>query len=1024
MEIEQLVGILDDSTAARPWLERLGLTESQRAHQCLTDIAQSGVPLDLLSSLCDQLEKNLPTVGDPDLALENLAKYFGAVRSPLSLATLFDRESDALRTVLQMGATSQYLSDWLLQDPESLDLLRMTEGQPVARQVLLDEICAEASAIDNDAMLRALIRRYKRRETLRIAYGDLVRQQPLEVVAKQLSYLADAILEATVRFARRQLSAKRGEARGANGDPGRFAVIALGEWGGEELNYGGELELLFLCDAGVRMAQSRTHDGLEFFESLAQRVVELIRSVDGADGYQADLSMVPSRESRSMVMTLDAALRYYDVSGRAHERLAFVKSRWAAGSESLGRSFLRQMETWVYRRYLGAIDIAGIKALKRKIEQRAEPQSGNDVHASPGGIQDIEFVIQFLQLLNGGDLQPIRIGNTLAAIRALESNGCLSHQERTLLEENYVFLRQVEHRQQIMFPALTTALSAAGRELEKLALRLGFAPVNGQTGADRLTRELEKRRQESRQILDHLLHDAFEGSDDVDPIADLILDPQPSGEMVERLLGEYGFKSIRTAHRHLSDLAEEHIPFLSTRRCRYFLAGIASRLLAAVAQTPDPDGALQNLVHVSNSLGGKGVLWELFSYSPPTLQLYVRLCATSDYLTGILNAQPGMIDELMDSLVLDRLSPLGSLERQLADLCRGADDQDPILTSFKNLQHLRIGVRDVLGKNDIQASHGGLADIAEAIVKQVADFELQKLVQKHGPPMLADTTRSADFLVMAQGKFGAREPNYHSDLDLVFLYEGNGQTEPQGRSQKQTNNQHFFGQLAQRIIKRMTHLGITGRLYNLDSRLRPEGSGLLAFSLNSLLRFFDKRADWRLRMALCKARIVYGSEAGKQRAMHAIRASQFLRPWTVEDRSAQVAYRKELEDTASLRNLKRGPGGAIDVEHIVQDLQMTHGKQRNDIVIPNTLEALGALRQAELVSREDTSTLSEGYRFLRTVESRLRLLNTVKRHDLPTDAMEMSKLAYLLEMPSPDALEAACAEQTALIRAVYLRLMQ
>ena len=1024
MEIEQLVGFLDDSVAAQPWLDELGLTETKHAHENLSRLAEIGVPLDLLGFICSQLEKTLPIVRNPDQALEYLVKYFVAARSPLSLATLMHREPETLRILLQIGATSQYLSELLIRDPESLDLLRMTDGRPVARQLLLDEICAEADQLTDDTSLRALVRRYKHRETLRIAYGDLVRRQPLEVVAKQLSYLADAILEATLRFARRKMDAKRGPTVGPDGMPGRFAAIALGNLGGEELNYGQQLEVVFLCDAGIRMVKSRTHDGAEFFESLARTVMELLKPSEGEDdGYAIDLSMSPPQDHRSPVTTRDAALRYYDVAGRAHERLAFVKARVSAGNQELGQSFLRQMESWVYRRYLGAVDIAGIKALKRKIENRADRESANDVQASPGGIRDIEFVIQFLQLLNGGDLQAIRTGNTLEAIRALEQNGCLSDQERALLEENYSFARKVEHRQQIMFDRTTSVLPSAAQDLERLAAHLDFQPLNGQSAAERFQAEFDKRRQESRQILDHLLHDAFNGQEETDPIADLILDPQPTSQVVRELLGGFGFQDVDAAHSNLVDLSEERIPFLSTRRCRHFLAGIGSRLLAAIAKAPDPDGALRNLVQVSNSLGGKGVLWELFSYSPPTLQLYVRLCATSDYLTGILNAQPGMIDELMDSLVLDRLAPISSLERQLADLCRGADDQDPILTSFKNLQHLRIGVRDVLGKNDIQATHRGLADIAEVIVKQVTDIELHQLVKKHGSPMLADGTRPADFLVMAQGKLGAREPNYHSDLDLVFLYEGSGQTEPLGRSQKQTNNQHFFGQLAQRIIKRMTHLGVTGRLYNLDSRLRPEGSGLLAFSLTSLLRFFDSRADWRLRMALCKARIVYGSAAGKQRAMHAIRAAQHLRPWSEEDRQSLAAWREELESTASKRNLKRGPGGALDVEHIVQQLQMEHGKQRPEVMVPNTLRALPILREAGLISSDDATTLSEGYRFLRTVESRLRLLNTVKRHDLPEDPLELSKLAYLLMMPDAFALEAACDEQTSRIRAVYSRLM-
>jgi glutamate-ammonia-ligase adenylyltransferase len=256
-------------------------------------------------------------------------------------------------------------------------------------------------------------------------------------------------------------------------------------------------------------------------------------------------------------------------------------------------------------------------------------------------------------------------------------------------------------------------------------------------------------------------------------------------------------------------LTTERVSFLSTRRCRHFLASIAPHLLKAVSETPDPDSTLMNLSKVSDSLGGKGVLWELFSFNPPSLRLYVRLCASSPYLSGILTSNPGMIDELMDSLVLDKLPTYDSLNATLHDLCRGAEDLDPILHSFKSFQHLRVGVRDILGKEDLRDSHRALSDIAEVCLQQIARREFEGLVEKYGRPFKKSEEGVRDecgWTIVAMGKLGGREPNYHSDLDVVFLFEADGQTEPEkrGRRGDVTTNQHFFSQLGQRIIKIVT----------------------------------------------------------------------------------------------------------------------------------------------------------------------------------------------------------------------------
>src|SRR5262245_33593690 len=245
-----------------------------------------------------------------------------------------------------------------------------------------------------------------------------------------------------------------------------------------------------------------------------------------------------------------------------------------------------------------------------------------------------------------------------------------------------------------------------------------------------------------RKILDHLLHQTYtETGGASQPESDLVLDPNPDPERIQAVLGKYPFRDVQGAYHNLMLLAQESVPFLSTRRCRHFLANIAPQLLAALAETPDPDMALVNLEKVSASLGGKGVLWELFSFNPPSLRLYVDLCAWSQYLSEILINNPGMIDELLDSLVLNQPRTGDELRQELVELCKGAADPEPILHSFQDKELLRIGVRDILNKDTVQATTGALSDLAETVLVQVAAAQYPPLEKRFGVPLVTEGER-------------------------------------------------------------------------------------------------------------------------------------------------------------------------------------------------------------------------------------------------------------------------------------------
>lgn len=1048
MQIDQIHALLDSFDQAEPWLRSLGIIQPKTAHANLLRLAEAGLPLDLLATICEQFAKSAPHLADPDMALNNLERFLLNSRSLLSTAALFERDQRSLPNLLLMFSSSQHLSDQLCTDEESYDLLRITEGQPVAREALVDELLGNVSSMTNEQDVRAELRRFKRREILRIAYGDIVQELPVDQTARQISYVADAVVTSALDFAERSMAAKYRESHARNFAPPRFVVLAMGKLGGLELNYSSDIDLVFLFEPNPEQRERREGEAFDYASRVSQALIQLLtETTELGFAYRVDMRLRPDGKQGPICTQIDNALNYYDLRGRTWERQAYVKARPIAGDLQLGKEYLAKLTPWIYRRYLSLADITGIKALKRRIEASGSktPKGRINVKTGLGGIRDIEFVIQFLQLLSGGSDPGVRTGNTLEAISRLEQAGGLTHQESSLLEENYRFLRMLEHRLQIMYDLQTHSLPTAAGDLEKVARRMGYVDSQEASAVDAFQADYQQLTEVNHKILKHLLHDAFGDDAETEPEVDLVNNPEPSAKKIRDVLGTYPFKDVEAAYHNLMSLAEEPIPFLSTRRCRMFLASIAPRLLAAIAQTPDPDGTLVTLSRVSDSLGGKAALWELFSSNHPTLNLYVTLCAACPYLHGILTSNPGMIDELLDSLLMAQLPDIEALEASLAELAHGAEDLEPILHSFKYSQHLRVGVRDILGKDLIEATHAELSDVAEVCLRQIIAIETARLTEKLGRPQIGEypdgdqlvpqavqwhpgierVGQPCEFIVLAMGKLGGREPNYHSDLDLVFLYEADGPTLQNRRGQtSSTTNKHFFSELGQRIIKQTSSFGPYGRLYEVDLRLRPTGrSGALAVSLEEFVRYFEQGHGqlWE-RQALCKSRVIWGSDQVRKRTEEAVTAAMYCHPWQSKFANEIREMRLKLEESASSRNLKRSAGGTMDTEFIVQMLQLKHGQQLPAVRVTGTLAGLRALGEQGILAGADVETLSEAYRFQRSIEARIRLMDSAGRHEFPEEELELAKLAYLMGSPDSQQLAQHVQQVFGEVRTVFDRI--
>jgi glutamate-ammonia-ligase adenylyltransferase len=1009
MSATQLRRCLDSAEEAQALLESWNLHDLERGRKNLAHLADH-LGVGPFGDLLHPLGRLLPRCADADRALNNLERFFANAAAVAQMNALLEGRGRTLETMLNLFGSSQFFSDLLISNPDYLEMLRVPLRSSPSKTELIDQLQHEVEAAYEDSAVLRAFRKFRQRQMLRIGTNDLVRDRPLEEITRDISLVADAALEVALRFAHAQLRKRFGDPYTENDEPARCVILAFGKLGGKELNYSSDVDLMFLYDEEGRTRGRRTTsiENADYFARVCNEAVRLLTAhTDRGQAYRVDLRLRPEGQRGPVARSLTSTLSYYDTLGRTWERQALIKIRPVAGDTRLGEEFLKAIEPFVYRKYLTVAEINEIKALKRKIEHRTDRagETDSDVKTGLGGIRDVEFTIQFLQLLNGGDLPEARESNTLKALAALERVGCLTHQEYRVLDDTYRFLRKVEHRLQLLFDLQTHRMPSSPEELRKLAIRMGYGDETSQTTEplDAFLADYREKSQLNRKILDHLLHQTFSGQGGFEPESDLMLDPNPDPERIQEVLGKYPFKDVQAAYQNLTLLATETVPFLSTRRCRQFLANIAPQLLHAIAETPDPDLALVNLEKVSASLGGKGVLWELFSFNHPSLKLYVELCAWSQFLSEILINNPGMIDELLDSLVLNQPRPAEDMEQELTELCKNADDPDPILHSFKDKELLRIGVRDILGKDTIQETTHELSDLAETILRQITALQYPQLLKRLGMPAIVQGPRNGEtsrYVLLGLGKLGGQEMSYHSDLDLILVYEGDGRTVPPPGSSRWdtfelTDNFHFFSELARNIIRVTSLMGPRGRLYQVDMRLRPTGkSGSLVIPLLEFIRYYEEGEGqlWE-RQALTRARVVAGDPQFAQEVLHVIARETYGVTWKPAMVDEIRSMRDRVQAAGSKRDLKRGKGGIIDIEFAVQMYRLKYGKDHPEVRHPSTWLAIDGIRAIGLVSEEEYETLREGYTFLRSVESRLRIFHNRSLDELPDQPEELEKLA-------------------------------
>jgi [glutamine synthetase] adenylyltransferase / [glutamine synthetase]-adenylyl-L-tyrosine phosphorylase len=956
--------------------------------------ADTGHPAEVLEKLC-------LASADPDGALA------GATRALTSRKLVFGRPAApaVLAPLVKVCAASRFLPQILAARPRLVDLLgcerfRKKAGTP---RVL--------TAPDALALSRKL-RRQKQTQMLRIALRDLSGASVF-AVTRELSKLAAVSFESAVRFHYARLCEQHGPPEGRKPDgTGGFCVLGMGKLGGDELNFSSDTDVLYIYDKDGHTAQGLPH--FAFYARLAEAVTAAVGSPsatpEGGFVFRVDLDLRPEGRAGPIVNAIRGLELYYEAQGAPWERFALLKARPVAGNLQIGEEALRRLSPFVFRKYFDLKAIDEMRQLKGRAQKAAE-RAGIDLKLGRGGIREVEFFVQALQLLHGGRDPNLRVRGTLRALERLLYAGLISSRDRDELGEAYVLLRRLEHRVQMVAERQTHAIPDDAKEQERLARRAGFAT------AAAMWKELARHRDRVEARFADLLRVAGEELAGEEPQALLAADPAtPLAERVAALKG-LGFDQPEASAEELSRLAKKRgTPFHDAQP-------LGARLLTELAAAPDPDQALRHLTDLFGLLADPRVTAEMLAQSPRTARLLISLFGSSDYLSRQLLRHPELIDQLVHRGSAPLVREMPELRAEMQERVKSlpeVEDQLTELRRFRNEEVLRIGLHDVAGALDVDQVSRQLSDLAEMCVDAcfaTAEHEVEK----------RDGKTDATMVVVALGKLGGRELGYHADLDLLFLYSAAGETE------KHISHHEHFARLGTKLISHLTLPLREGILYKIDTRLRPSGSaGPLCISFDALATYHAREARLWERQALLRARPVAGDFELFRRAQTHVLDPSLYRPLDKKAAGQELlAMRERMEreiaaESPGRYNSKLGRGGLVDVEFAVQFLQLVHGHDHTQIRTSSTPAALAALLRAELLAPADLEPLQRGYRFLRRLESRLRIVRDRSVDRLPETGLELLRLARRMGYRGSragDELLAAYQHNSEEVRAAFLRVL-
>jgi glutamate-ammonia-ligase adenylyltransferase len=838
--------------------------------------------------------------------------------------------------------------------------------------------------VKDEATLLGRLRRFRRREMVRIAWRDLAGWADLTETMSTLSAFADACLDHSLRILYRWQCDKFGIPTAEDGSKQQLVVLGLGKLGARELNFSSDVDLIFAYPRGgqTRGAASSLSNE-DFFSRLCRRLIKVIGQPT-AEGqvFRVDLRLRPFGESGPLAMEFNGLEQYYQEQGREWERYALIKARIVAGDKAAGNFLLEQLHPFIYRRYLDYSAFESLREMKQMIALEVKRKGmANDIKLGPGGIREIEFFGQIFQLIRGGVTPALQETGILKVLKALADEHNIPRHVCRELTEAYVFLRNAENRLQEYSDQQTHQLPpGAGGQL-RLAASMDFAD------ADSFNSTLDDHRDRVHGHFQMLLEsgDAGDSPPELEALLDSIWQNVMECQQAGQTLASLGYDHPEQVLRLLEYLRNDPETRALSPKGRRRLDKLMPRFLKEIGTCENPLTTLRRIIDLIKAIERRTSYLALLLENPTTLTHLVKLSNASPWISSFLARHPVLLDELLDPRTLYQPPQKNEMKKGLQHRLAliAPDDleyQIEQLCIFKQINVLRVATADVTGTLPLMRVSDYLSEIAETILNEVVGLAFNHLVSKHGSPAcrLDDKPCQRGFAVIAYGKLGGLELGYGSDLDLVFLHAGTHEQTSGGK--RAIDSAQFFNRLGQRVIHILTAHTRAGKAYEIDMRLRPSGSsGILVSHIDAFSEYQLTEAWTWEHQALIKARPICGDDLIANR-FEKTRAKVLARQRPQPELKEEVVQMRErmrkelLNPEAGLFDLKQDAGAMVDIEFLVQYLVLLKShKHRGLLQWTDNVRLLQTLIETGTMDEITAHQLKHAYLIYRAVAHQLSL---------------------------------------------------
>lgn len=877
---------------------------------------------------------------------------------------------------------SRYLDQLLTARPAMASWLASQANEALTASTMVSFLieALELSDLTNgDEALQQALRGLRQRVMAHLIVRDIADGASLAEIVETMTVLADVTTRYALDHLHLELMKRYGAPHNAQGDPLHLAIIGMGKLGGRELNVSSDVDYIFVYpedgETTGREDGSGSIDNYDFFTRLGKRLIASLNDIT-ADGqvFRVDMRLRPNGDSGPLVCSSDLLENYFITQGREWERYAWIKARvmneddpacYPAMTTSIAKPF-------VYRKYLDFGAINAMRALHAQIRQEVTRKDRTEhIKLGPGGIREIEFIAQVFQLIRGGRDSSLQIRPTLLVLQRLAQTGQLTTDDVEALTSAYVFLRRLEHRLQYLDDAQTHMLPESPEDRSLLAESMGYDDWNALYAA----------LNQHREIVTHHFQAVFSDPTERDgsQVLTAIWQGTASAEEANSQLSSLGYNDAANILERIQRLTNaaryQQLPASNRER----LDAAASSLLAIAAKTSAPDQSLLRGLDFLEAISGRGAYLALLQQYPHALSRVADLVGASSWGAQFLTRHPLLLDELLDQRLLDNATDFDAyrqeLDRALAEAHGDTETEMNILREMHHAQLFRLLVQDLAGLHSLERISDFLSELADIIVDRTVQLVWEKLSKRH--------TDTPHFAVIGYGKLGGKELGYGSDLDVVYLFDD---PDPDAAQ--------TYMRLGQRLTTWLSSQTSSGIIYEIDTRLRPNGeSGMLAISLDGFRAYEEKSAWVWEHQALTRARFVAGDpvlgarfEALRKNILCQQRDIAHLRQEVVNMRQKMFDAHSAIQPEAF--DLKQDPGGIIDVEFIVQFLILAHAHTYPDLT--ENLGNIALLKRAAghgLIDPMLATAVQSAYRTYRCLQHANRLNDDPKARLAITPAL-------------------------------------